>query len=353
MRNSFAILVSCLSLCAFTNPLHLPKPPFTVEATGKTEDVKTSGDAADDSAIFVHPTKPSKSLIIGTDKHSGLSVFDLSGKRLQEFPDGDHNNVDLRYNFRFGQKDITLIGVGNRTTNTMDFYAIQENSNKVERLSVKKLPAGLEIYGSCFYQNPTSKKLYFFVNSKSGDVIQYELLGGSTLRTKEVRNFDVGSQVEGCVSDDDYQRFYIGEEDVGIWRYSAEPNSNEPRVLVDNTSFAGHLVADVEGLALYRIGSKEGYLLASSQGENAFTIYKRDDNSYVGKFHISYQGKLVMDCDGIEATSSYLNLTYPTGMVVVQDGNPTNSKQSFKLVPWYKIEFGLSPLSLASAPLNP
>lgn len=352
MNKHLSILVS-LSFSLVTNAFESPKAPiFTVEATGKTEDVKTTGDAADDPAIFVHPTKPSQSLIIGTDKHSGLSVFDLSGKRLQEFPDGDHNNVDLRYNFRFGKKDITLIGVGNRTTNTMDFYAIQKNSNRVERLSVKKLPAGLEIYGSCLYQNPTTKKLYFFVNSKDGTVIQWELLGEYTLRTKEVRRFDVGTQVEGCVADDDYQRFYIGEEDVGIWRYDAEPTSGTSRTMVDNTGFSGHLVADVEGLALYRIGATDGYVLASSQGENAFNVYKRSDNSYVGKFNISYQGKLVMDCDGIEATSSYLNLTYPTGMVVVQDGNPTNKKQSFKIVPWYKIELGLSP-SLSSAPLNP
>lgn len=328
-----------------------PIAPVIVDAIAKTDDVTSNGDAADDSAIYVAPI-PSKSLILGTNKKVGLGVYDLAGKKLTEFADGEQNNVDLRADFPLGNEKITLIGAGNRTTNTMDFYAIKPNSQTVERLSVKSLPAGLEVYGSCFYQSPVSKKFYYFVNSKNGDVIQWEIIGTTPLTAKKVRNFNVGSQVEGCVADDSRQQFYIGEEKVGIWRYSAEPNRGSSRVLIDSTGPGGHLVADVEGIALYPVGKKDGYIIASSQGSNSFTIYQRESGEYVGQFSVRYEGKLVMDCDGIAISSSYLNLTYPAGIVVVQDGNPLNPKQSFKFVPWHKIALSFSP-PLKINPLSP
>lgn len=341
MRTKILLALSFSALCAsaFLDSIF-------VEARDKTDDVRTEGDAADDSAIYINKKSPGKSLILGTDKNSGLSVFDIKGNRLQEFPDGEQNNVDIRYNFPLGNEKIPLIATGNRTTNTIDFYKVNQENNSVERVSVKEHPAGLEIYGSCFYKSPKTKKYYYFVNSKAGEVVQWEVQGGTdaNIILTEVRRFLVGSQVEGCVADDNYEAFYIGEEKVGIWRYQAEPNSGEERYLIDGTDpETGHLVADVEGLALYRIGKKHGYLVASSQGENAFTIYRRDNGNYVGKFAVTYQGIPVENCDGIEIASNYLGFGYQTGMVVVQDGNKTHSRQSFKMVPWHSLAIKFFP----------
>ena len=44
-----------------------------VTRTVETDPVPSSGDAADDPAIWVHPTDPSLSTVIGTDKNSGLA----------------------------------------------------------------------------------------------------------------------------------------------------------------------------------------------------------------------------------------------------------------------------------------
>ena len=54
---------------------------------------------ADDPAIWVHPTNPALSVVIGTNKRTegGLHVFDLNGVQLQFVSGGKHNNVDLRY----------------------------------------------------------------------------------------------------------------------------------------------------------------------------------------------------------------------------------------------------------------
>ena len=75
-------------------PAMAATPPF---ATVETEPVPDAGDAADDAAIWVHPTDPALSTIIGTNKDGGgLAVYDLTGSQVQYLAADDANNVDLR-----------------------------------------------------------------------------------------------------------------------------------------------------------------------------------------------------------------------------------------------------------------
>src|SRR5919197_1652312 len=64
-----------------------------VLATAETAPVPHAGDAADDPAIWVHPTDPALSTIVGTDKIGGVAVYDLLGKQNQYVPGGQMNNV--------------------------------------------------------------------------------------------------------------------------------------------------------------------------------------------------------------------------------------------------------------------
>ncbi|MEA1920758.1 MAG: phytase, partial [Campylobacterota bacterium] len=197
-------------------------------------------------------------------------------------------------------------------------------------------------YGLCMYHEAVSDSYYVFVNSKSGEVVQLQLFTNAQdqIDAKVVRQFSVGSQTEGCVVDDAFNTLYIGEENVGIWKYGANPTDGQRRSKIDSTSGEGHLSADVEGLALYAVGAQEGYLLASSQGENAYTLYSRKDGSYLGKFEIT-DGVVDGTCetDGIAVTSSFLGDKYPEGILVVQDGEDTPSlRQNFKIIDFSRIK---------------
>ena len=98
MRNtSIRAATAAFALCMASS---IPAQVASVAATVETTPVPSSGDAADDMVVWVHPTTPSASIVIGTDKHAGLAVYDLTGSQLQFLPDGDLNNVDLRYGFR-------------------------------------------------------------------------------------------------------------------------------------------------------------------------------------------------------------------------------------------------------------
>ena len=73
-------------------PFHVEKPgpntiPATLEVPADVETEPVAGDA-DDMAIWVHPTDPSRSVLIGTDKLGALETYDLSGRRLQTVDPG-------------------------------------------------------------------------------------------------------------------------------------------------------------------------------------------------------------------------------------------------------------------------
>ncbi|MBI5031574.1 MAG: phytase [Chloroflexi bacterium] len=309
-----------------------------VAATVETDPVPHSGDAADDPAIWIHPTNPTQSTIIGTDKKGGLGVYDLSGKQLQYLPDGNMNNVDLRTSFPLGGKSVALVTAGNRSNDSIAIYQVNPPTRQLENVAARTITT-LATYGSCMYHSPSSGKYYYFVNSQAGEVEQWELYdnGSGKVDALKVRSFSVGSQTEGCVADDQAGYFYIGEEAIGIWKYAAEPNAGTARTLVDTTGIGGHLKADVEGLTLTYGDNGTGYLIASSQGDSTFAIYRREGNNpFVKTFKIVAGNGIdaVSGTDGIDVTTVNLGAAFPYGVFVAQDGANDNGNQNFKLVPW-------------------
>ncbi|HEY9372601.1 phytase, partial [Streptomyces sp.] len=87
------------------------------------------------------------------------------------------------------------------------------------------------------------------------------------------------------------------------------------------------LAADVEGLTLLTERDGDGYLMASSQGDNTFALYDRelaDDNEYEGGFRVAAATGTLdgsEECDGAAVLNAPLGRKYPHGLLVVQDGH--------------------------------
>jgi 3-phytase len=306
-----------------------------VTATIETDPVPSGGDAADDPAIWVNPNDPAKSTIIGTDKQGGLAVYDLSGKQIQYLRDGNMDNVDLRDGFKLGGQTVALVTASNRKDNSIAIYKINPQTRMLENAEARKIKHGLSVYGMCMYRSKTGK-IYYIGTSKSGDVEQWELFeSNGKVDAKKVRNLKLGSVVEGCVADDELGRLYVAEEAVGIWKFGAEPDAGSNGTLVDKVG-AGHLFADVEGLAIAYGKDGAGYLMVSSQGNHSYVVYRRQgNNEFVKKFRIG-NGAGVDGCeetDGIDVTTANLGTAFPNGVFVVQDGFNDKGNQNFKLVP--------------------
>ncbi|RKZ93763.1 MAG: 3-phytase [Candidatus Parabeggiatoa sp. nov. 1] len=324
-----------------------------VSATVETKPVPASGDAADDPAIWVHPLDPAKSTILGTQKQGGLGVYDLAGQEVQYLADGNMNNVDLKYNFSLGGENVTIVAASNRSNDSIALYKINPGSRMLENVAARTIRIGLKhaAYGLCMYHSKLYDKYYVFINDKSGAVEQWEIFdnGSGLADATRVRSFEVNSQVEGCVADDALAHFYLGEERVGIWKFSAEPDGGSAGYLIDTTDKNGNITPEVEGLAIYYASETEGYLIASNQGNNTYTVYNRaGDNEYLGKFQIVADETLnidnVYDTDGIDVVNVSLGEAFPYGVFVAQDGKNIDPEenQNFKLVPWEYIAKALN-----------
>lgn len=167
---------------------------------------------------------------------------------------------------------------------------------------------------------------------RRGAVEQWRLdSDGAGLTGTRVRSWAVGSQTEGCVADDANGWLFIGEEEVGIWRYGAEPGAPPAeRVAVDRVgvgeSGGGHLAAHVEDLSIYAPaggGPDDGFLVASSRGNHTCDVYDRAlPHACRGTFRVGEAGAVdgSEDTDGLDVVSAPLGPRYPMGLLVVQDG---------------------------------
>ncbi|PAZ09787.1 hydrolase [Streptomyces sp. SA15] len=157
-------------------------------------------------------------------------------------------------------------------------------------------------------------------------------------------------QIEGMVVDPATGTLYAGQEDIGIWRLRADLTTKP--VLIDKTKEYGvpgtydeateectpgadpgyggtRLSADVEGLTIYQEQDGDGYLMASSQGDNTFALYDREvseSNEYEGGFRIGAATTTldgVEECDGAAVVNASFGARFPRGLLVVQDGHET------------------------------
>ncbi|MCB0521439.1 MAG: phytase [Lewinellaceae bacterium] len=306
----------------------------------ETEPVKNRDDAADDMAIFIHPDNPGVMAIIGTNKQAGLNVYDHTGRAVHEYLFGRINNVDLRQRVPWNGEKITLVGGSNRSDNSLVFYRLDEKTLELKPLHQQPIPSSVnEVYGFCLY---LSDACYAFVVGKDGVLEQWRLdaKADGSLSASMVRSFDTGDQSEGLVADDELGYLYIGEEDRGIWKYSARPDADSSRTTVDLVKENPQLKADVEGLTIYYKTGGEGYLIASSQGNNSYAVYERQGNNrYLGSFKIAASDAIggTAETDGIDVTSLPFG-PYPKGIFVAQDGKNGKANQNFKIVDFRDIE---------------
>ncbi|WP_339688611.1 phytase [uncultured Pseudoalteromonas sp.] len=313
-----------------------------VYAKVQTTPVAAFGDAADDPAIWVHPTDAAKSLIIGTDKRRGLMIYNLAGEQIQSLDVGRVNNVDVRQSSNINNPTHSLIAASNRSENSISLFTV-DIQNSVHHLGSVATNLS-EIYGLCMYSSKSGD--YVFVNDKSGLYQQYKITSQQQqVSGKLVREFNLPSQPEGCSSDDKNGELFAGEEDAGIWFIQAEPDSQQAPILLQSVNEM--LVDDVEGMEIYH-GKDERLLVVSSQGDDSYVVYrinkgeKHPTLEFVSKFNIlanlnnGIDG--VSETDGLTVTAKPLP-GYPLGVLIVQDGynRMPQQPQNFKLVDWRQV----------------
>ncbi|MEH1832597.1 MAG: phytase [Nostoc sp.] len=336
---------------------------------------------ADDPAIYVNATNSANSLVLTSVKNAGLRVYDLSGNLLQTVNPGGirYNNIDLQYGFKLGNQSVDIAVASDRQNDKLAIFKINPNPTThgqyLEDITDSNIATIFQAspfqppysastrssYGVSLYRSPVTNDYYVFTSRRqTGDIAQFKLIdkGNGKIGAELVREFTIPSpttagrspQTEGMVVDQETGFLYIAQEDVGIWKFQAEPDGGTTGKLIDRVRFEGgsHLTDDAEGLTIYYGKNGTGYLLASSQGDSTFVAYTREgNNEYVGNFAIGNNGSIdsVQESDGADVINVPLGPNFPFGLFVTQDGSNEPAKtidgenvnSNFKLVPWENI----------------
>ena len=334
MRAAFLalLLAGCAAVPATTPTIDAP----VVAASAETDPVDSTADAADDPAIWRNAANPAASLVIGTDKQAGIHVYDLKGRCLSFTPAARLNNVDLR-EMPGGH---VIVAASDRADKAQAHVALFTLDTAARRLvPMGRYPVGAgEAYGMCLWTRARDKALFGFVVLKDGRIDQVRIdWSGTAPRVETVRSMKLGTQAEGCVVDDRTGLLYVAEEDVGLWRFAADPAAPATATAIARVD-RRTLFDDAEGLALAPKGAKGGYLIVSSQGDNAYTLYRLPGVTYARRFRIG-GGAIdgTSETDGIELALGDFGPDYPKGLFVAQDGDNAPDTQNFKYVSWAKI----------------
>ena len=336
---AIVLLALGLAACATASA---PAVYPTVVADAQTDPVRDAGDAADDPAVWLRPSRVDAALILGSNKQRGLNLYGLDGRETQSIEAGRLNNVDVR---PLPGGDAVAVG-SNRTTNSIDVFLLDAATGRAQRLADSSVATGLdEVYGICI-GTAGDERYHVFVNDKDGRYQQWamERAGPAAFSARLAREFRLEGQPEGCVVDEATGDVYVGEEPRGIWRGALDPAEPWTPELVDSVDGPA-LVADVEGLAIYSPAEGPRYLLASSQGDNSYAVYclAEEEVRYLVSFRVADNEAAGIDgteeTDGIDAVAADLGPRYPRGIFVAQDGiNAGARRQNFKIVDWRRIE---------------
>ena len=299
----------------------------------------------DDPAIWINQSNLDSSLVLGTDKHKsngGVYVFFLNGKidtcrsklQLKRI-----NNVDVAYDFKLNNLKVDIAVATERDQHTIRIFAlpsmqiIDGGGIKVFEDDSLNLPMGIALY-----RRPRDGNIFAIVGRKEGPRIgylyQYLLYDSATLvKTKLVRKFGTYSgkkEIESIAVDHQLGYVYYSDEQVGIRKYHADPDSADVQLAIFGSN---EFKEDNEGISIFSTSDKEGYILVSDQSANKFNLYARQ-----GSANNPHEHKLINsipfstnNSDGSDITSIELP-GFKGGLFVAMSDNKT-----FQFYSWEQI----------------
>jgi 3-phytase len=257
-------------------------------------DDEAGGNASgDDPAIWVHPTRSDRSIVVVTAKEGGLRVYDLRSRQLQSLAatvapradgvPGRYNNVDIAYGIRLAGRTVDVAVVSDRYNDQLRFFVVDpagarartpltEVTAHEQRFLFNPDRAAVDeehtAYGLAVWQ-PRRGEAYAVVTQEGRTAIatarivefggrlgyrdvetvtmpgSFALPDGSTWRPCEEPG--VLPQFEGVAVDQRSGVLYAAQEDVGLWRLRLPLGSGARPKLIDRvTDFGVHDTYDSE-----------------------------------------------------------------------------------------------------------
>ncbi|MGR3811877.1 phytase [Jiulongibacter sp. NS-SX5] len=301
----------------------------------------------DDPAVWVNKNDLSKSLIVGTDKNvdGGLYVFNLQGKIVNTVKGLKRpNNVDIEYGLMLNGKSTDIAVAAERFTHKLRVFSLLEmkpiDNGGIEIFKGETGEEFRDLMGISLYKNKKGQ-IYAIAGRKNGPtggtyLWQYLLEDDGTGNVKGtlVRKFGKYSgikEIEAIAVDDCLGYIYYSDEGVGVRKYYADPaKGNKELALFATEGFT----EDHEGISIYQLNKRKGYILVSDQGANKFHVFSREGswgNKHKHK-HLKTIEVAAQESDGSETVAVALNETFKFGLFVTMSNDRT-----FHLYRWEDI----------------
>jgi 3-phytase len=342
------LLVSGLAGCA-----RVESTAVEIKPAGMTEQV---ADDPDDPAIWVHPSDPARSLIIGTNKvmapGGALVVFGLDGKIRQRVANLDRpNNVDIEYGLSLSGKDTDIAVAAERLKGQLRVFRIEADGSGIRdvtsmgntavfswRSGEQAAPMGIALF-----RRPRDGAIFAIVAPKHGPregyLGQYRLSDDGQGRVKAtfVRyfgRFGGSGEIEAVAVDDALGYVYYADEGDGIHKYYADPDHPDAAKELAHFGRTGYR-ADREGIGIYTRADGTGYIVSTDQiaGSSEYHLYKREGEPGNPHDHAK-EVRIVRggadSTDGLEVTSRPLGPLFPSGLMVAMN----SSGRNFLLYRW-------------------
>ncbi len=296
---------------------------------------------SEDPAIWINRGNPAESLVFATDKNKdgALYAFDLSGKAVDEKTVrglARPNNVDIAYSFVLNGQTIDIAVVTERLENRLRVYrlpdmtAIDNGGIPVFEEEEHNAPMGIALY-----RRPSDGSMYAVVSRKKGPTegtylwqYLFEDSGNGYVSARKVREFGTWSgfqEIEAVAVDNELGFVYYSDEGVGIRKYHADPDA--PNASGELALFATDgFREDHEGIAVWKTGLDEGYIIVSDQAAGKLRIYDRqaEENSS-GRIHrfIAEIRTSATETDGIDVNAFLVTEKFPEGLLVAMSADRT------------------------------
>jgi 3-phytase len=307
-------------------------------------------DDPDDPAIWVHPTDPSRSLVIATNKvdapNGALVVFGLDGAIRQTVAGLRRpNNVDVEYGLSLGGQSADIAVAAERYRSRLAVFRIAPDGSSISdvasegdtRVFIDRTGEQAAPMGVSLYRREADGAVFAIVAPKEGPrqgyLGQYRLEDDGKGRVKAtfVRYFGRFSgwgEIEAVAVDDALGYVYYADEGDGIHKYHADPDRPEANQELAHFGRTG-FQADREGIAVYARDDGTGYIVCTDQiaGNSRYHVYKREGEPGAPHDH-SKLLKIVRggadSTDGLEITSQALGPVYPAGLMVAMNSSGRN-----------------------------
>jgi 3-phytase len=274
----------------------------------------------DDPAIWLHPSKPELSLIVGTVKaekpRGALAVYDLRGKEIERHEGFDvPNNVDILGDigivtepFRHSVRTFRMSGPVPhlRLEKTVEVFRGQ--------LGEMRAPMGVALY-----RRKRDGALYAILSRADGPkekfLWQYRIDSGGMVKVREFGAFSGVGDLEAVAVDQERELVFYSDEQCCVRVYRADPEAAGAGDEITRFAREG-FKGDREGIAI-----TDRYVIVTDQMSPRSQYHVFDKNSYR---EIAIWRGQSLQTDGIAATGRSLGLLFPNGLFVAMNERDRN-----------------------------